>query len=104
MSKRVAVLQALIILMSFLVVSGYASGQENETTIDTSVIWEGDGGDLTCDYDHVRIVMGGELTIRDSVVDLNCQITVEEGGALYVEDSDLACGLTDEPDYLSNSD
>ena len=67
MSKRVAVLQALIILMSFLVVSGYASGQENETTIDTSVIWEGDGGDLTCDYDHVRIVMGGELTIRDSV-------------------------------------
>ena len=104
MSKRVAVLQALIILMSFLVVSGYASGQENETTIDTSVIWEGDGGDLTCDYDHVRIVMGGELTIRDSVVDLNCQITVEEGGALYVEDSDLACGLTDEPDYPSNSD
>ena len=104
MSKRVAVLQALIILMSFLVVSGFASGQENETTIDTSVIWEGDGGDLTCDYDHVRIVMGGELTIRDSVVDLNCQITVEEGGALYVEDSDLACGLTDEPDYPSNSD
>ena len=104
MSKRVAVLQALIILMSFLVVSGFASGQENETTNDTSVIWEGDGGDLTCDYDHVRIVMGGELTIRDSVVDLNCQITVEEGGALYVEDSDLACGLTDEPDYPSNSD
>ncbi len=104
MSKRVAVLQALVILMSFLVVSGFASGQENETTIDTSVIWEGDGGVLTCDYDHVRIVMGGELTIRDSVVDLNCQITVEEGGALYVEDSDLACGLTDEPDYPSNSD
>jgi len=104
MSKRVAVLQALVILMSFLVVSGFASGQENETTIDTSVIWEGDGGVLTCDYDHVRIVMGGELTIRDSVVDLRCQITIDEGGALYVEDSHLECGLTDEPDYPSNSD
>ena len=78
MSKRIALLQALIMLMSFLVVSGFASGQENETTIDTSVIWEGDGGFLTCDYDHVRIVMGGELTIRDSVVDLRCQITIDE--------------------------
>ena len=91
-------------LMSFLVVSGFASGQENETTIDTSVIWEGDGGELTCDYDHVRIVMGGELTIRDSVVDLLCQITIDEGGVLNLEDSHLACGLTDEPNYPSNSD
>ena len=104
MSKRVAVLQALVMLMSFLVVSGFASGQENETTIDTSVIWEGDGGELTCDYDHVRIVMGGELTIRDSVVDLLCQITIDEGGVLNLEDSHLACGLTDEPNYPSNSD
>ena len=104
MGKRIAVLQALIMLMSFLVVSGFASGQENETTIDTSVIWEGDGGELTCDYDHVRIVMGGELTIRDSVVDLLCQITIDEGGVLNLEDSHLACGLTDEPNYPSNSD
>ena len=103
MSKRIAVLQALIMLMSFVVVSGFASAQENETTIDTSVTW-GDGSELTCDYDHVRIVDGGELTIRDSAVDLRCQITIEEGGVLNLEDSHLVCGLTDEPDYPSNSD
>jgi len=103
MSKRIAVLQALIMLMSFVVVSGFAVAQENETTIDTSVTW-GDGSELTCDYDHVRIVDGGELTIRDSDVDLRCQITIEEGGVLNLEDSHLVCGLTDEPDYPSNSD
>jgi hypothetical protein len=103
MSKRIAVLQALIMLMSFVVVSGFAAAQENETTIDTSVTW-GDGSELTCDYDHVRIVDGGELTIRDSDVDLRCQITIEEGGVLNLEDSHLVCGLTDEPDYPSNSD
>ena len=43
-------------LMSLLVVSGFATAQENETTIDTSVTWEADGGLLTCDYDHVRIM------------------------------------------------
>ena len=82
MSKRLAVLQALIMLMSLVVVSGFAAAQENETTIDTSVTWEADGGLLTCDYDHVRIMDGGVLTIRDALVDLTCNITVDEGGIL----------------------
>jgi len=102
MSKRIAVLQALIMLMSLVVVSGFAVAQENETTIDTSVTWEADGNSLSCDYDHVRIVDGGELTIRDSYVDLRCQITIEEGGVLNMEDSHLECGLYDEPDYNSS--
>ena len=97
MSKRLAVLQALIMLMSLVVVSGFATAQENETTIDTSVTWEADGGLLTCDYDHVRIMDGGVLTIRDTLVDLTCNITVDEGGILNLDNSMLECGIWDEP-------
>ena len=97
MSKRIAVLQALIMLMSLVVVSGFAAAQENETTIDTSVTWEADGGLLTCDYDHVRIMDGGVLTIRDALVDLTCNITVDEGGILNLDNSMLECGIWDEP-------
>ena len=97
MSKRLAVLQALIMLMSLVVVSGFAAAQENETTIDTSVTWEADGGLLTCDYDHVRIMDGGVLTIRDTLVDLACNITVDEGGILNLDNSMLECGIWDEP-------
>ena len=97
MSKRLAVLQALIMLMSLVVVSGFAAAQENETTIDTSVTWEADGGLLTCDYDHVRIMDGGVLTIRDALVDLACNITVDEGGILNLDNSMLECGIWDEP-------
>ena len=97
MSKRIAVLQALIMLMSLVVVSGFAAAQENETTIDTSVTWEADGGLLRCDYDHVRIMDGGVLTIRDALVDLTCNITVDEGGILNLDNSMLECGIWDEP-------
>ena len=84
-------------LMSLVVVSGFAAAQENETTIDTSVTWEADGGLLTCDYDHVRIMDGGVLTIRDTLVDLACNITVDEGGILNLDNSMLECGIWDEP-------
>jgi len=84
-------------LMSLVVVSGFATAQENETTIDTSVTWEADGGLLTCDYDHVRIMDGGVLTIRDTLVDLTCNITVDEGGILNLDNSMLECGIWDEP-------
>ena len=84
-------------LMSLVVVSGFAAAQENETTIDTSVTWEADGGLLTCDYDHVRIMDGGVLTIRDTLVDLTCNITVDEGGILNLDNSMLECGIWDEP-------
>ncbi len=84
-------------LMSLVVVSGFATAQENETTIDTSVTWEADGGLLTCDYDHVRIMDGGVLTIRDALVDLTCNITVDEGGILNLDNSMLECGIWDEP-------
>ena len=84
-------------LMSLVVVSGFATAQENETTIDTSVTWEADGGLLTCDYDHVRIMDGGVLTIRDTLVDLACNITVDEGGILNLDNSMLECGIWDEP-------
>ena len=97
MSKRIAVLQALIMLLSFVVLSGFAVAQENQTTIDTSVTWEGDGSELTCDYNHVRIMDGGVLTIRDTLVDLRCNITVDEGGILNLDNSILECGISDEP-------
>ena len=84
-------------LMSLVVVSGFAAAQENETTIDTSVTWEADGGLLTCDYDHIRIMDGGVLTIRDALVDLTCNITVDEGGILNLDNSMLECGIWDEP-------
>ena len=84
-------------LMSLVVVSGFAAAQENETTIDTSVTWEADGGLLTCDYDRVRIMDGGVLTIRDALVDLTCNITVDEGGILNLDNSMLECGIWDEP-------
>ena len=63
MSKRIGMLQALIISASVIVVSGVVSGQEGETVIDTSVSWESDEIYL-CNTD-IRIVDGGELTIRD---------------------------------------
>ena len=84
-------------LMSLVVVSGFVAAQENETTIDTSVTWEADGDLLTCDYDHVRIMDGGVLTIRDALVDLACNITVDEGGILNLDNSMLECGIWDEP-------
>ena len=101
MSKRISMLQALIILASIMMASGVASSQENEATIDSSVTWESDGW---CDYEHVRIVDGGELTIRDVVFELSCDITIEEGGVLDVEDSVLACDISEEPDGFTNSD
>ena len=97
MSKRIAILQALIMLMSLVVLSGSAAAQENETTIGASVTWEGDGSVMTCDYDLVRILDGGVLTIRDTLVDLTCNITVDEGGILNLDNSILQCGIFDEP-------
>ena len=84
-------------LMSLVVLSGSAAAQENETTIGASVTWEGDGSVMTCDYDHVRILDGGVLTIRDTLVDLTCNITVDEGGILNLDNSILQCGIFDEP-------
>ena len=89
-------------LTSVIIASGVATGQENETVIATSVTLESDGNDSLCDYDHVRVVDGGELTIRDSLLQLHCDITIEEGGVLNMEDSSLECGLSDEPDYNSD--
>ncbi len=97
MSKRIAILQALIMLMSLVVLSGSAAAQENETTIGASVTWEGDGSVMTCDYDLVRILDGGVLTIRDTLVDLTCNIAVDEGGILNLDNSILQCGIFDEP-------
>jgi len=40
---------------------------------------------------------GGVLTIRDTLVDLACNITVDEGGILNLDNSMLECGIWDEP-------
>ncbi|MAU85145.1 MAG: hypothetical protein CMA21_00865 [Euryarchaeota archaeon] len=94
MSKRIGILRALIISASVIVVSGVVSGQEGETVIDTSVSWESDEIYL-CNTD-IRIVDGGELTIRDTLVDLACDIMVDEGGILNLDNSILQCGIWNE--------
>ena len=77
MSKRIAMLQALIFITSTMLASGVASGQESETVIDTSISWESD--EVYLCSDNIRVADGGVLTIRDTIVDLSCNITVDEG-------------------------
>ena len=86
-------LQALIIIASTMMASGVASGQESETVIDTSVSWESD--EVYQCGDDIRVADGGVLTIR-GVVDLTCNITVDEGN-LNLDNSILECGIWDEP-------
>ena len=95
MSKRIAMLQALIIIASTMLASGVASGQESETVIDTSISWESD--EVYLCSDNIRVADGGELTIRDTIVDLSCNITVDEGGILNLDNSILECGVWNEP-------
>ena len=71
-------LQALIIIASTMLASGVASGQESETVIDTSISWESD--EVYLCSDNIRVADGGVLTIRDTIVDFSCNITVDEGG------------------------
>ena len=95
MSKRIAMLQALIIIASTMMASGVASGQESETVIDTSVSWESD--EVYLCSDDIRVADGGVLTIRETLVDLTCNITIDEGGILNLDNSILECGIWDEP-------
>ena len=95
MSKRIAMLQALIFMASTMMASGVVSGQESETVIDTSVAWESD--EVYRCSDDIRVADGGVLTIRDTLVDLNCNIAVDEGGILNLDNSMLKCGIWDEP-------
>ena len=95
MSKRIAMLQALIFMASTMMASGVVSGQESETVIDTSVAWESD--EVYRCSDDIRVADGGVLTIRDTLVDLNCNIAVDEGGILNLDNSMLECGIWDEP-------
>lgn len=95
MSKRIAMLQALIFMASTMMASGVVSGQDSETVIDTSVAWESD--EVYRCSDDIRVADGGVLTIRDTLVDLNCNIAVDEGGILNLDNSILECGIWDEP-------
>ena len=95
MSKRIAMLQALIFMASTMMASGVVSGQDSETVIDTSVAWESD--EVYRCSDDIRVADGGVLTIRDTLVDLNCNIAVDEGGILNLDNSMLECGIWDEP-------
>ena len=95
MSKRIAMLQALIIIASTMMASGVASGQESETVIDTSVSWDSD--EVYQCRDDIRVADGGVLTIRDTLVDFACNIMVDEGGILNLDNSILQCGIWDEP-------
>ena len=68
MSKRIAMLQALIFMASTMMASGVVSGQDSETVIDTSVAWESD--EVYRCSDDIRVADGWVLTIIDSFVDL----------------------------------
>ena len=72
MSKRIAMLQGLIIIASTMMASGVASGQESETVIDTSVSWDSD--EVYQCRDDIRVADGGVLTIRDTLVDFTLSL------------------------------
>ncbi len=105
MSKRLATIQALVIISSILITTGNVSGQSDETVIDTDVIWDSyDFDDYYPCEGKLRISDGGSLTIRDSFVDIGCDITVDNGGILHLHNSIVSCGLTDQVGSPSNSD
>lgn len=97
MSKQLATFQAMVIISSILLVSVSASGQSNETIVDSNVTWEDSGG-YSCDG-TIRVMDGGILTIKDTLVDLSCDIIVNEGGILHLDNSDIYCSGSDDFDW-----